>query len=102
MLRSSDLLDRTWYLRTHPDVVASGMGPALQFLRVGVREGRKAELHVDDDASLAQYPDGAGSGMHPLLHDLQLGRSEGREHRAASPTFMLEVRLPANRRAAWT
>lgn len=97
MIRSSDLFDGDWYRRTYPDVAASGMDPAVHFLRFGVRESRKAGLVFDEEAYLARYPDVARSGMHPLLHYLRHGRSEGRPLGPVPPNFMLEVRLPADK-----
>jgi hypothetical protein len=39
-IRESGLFDENWYLRTYPDVKASGEDPIMHYLLVGAREGR--------------------------------------------------------------
>lgn len=40
ILRRSDKFDAAWYMSTYPDVEATGMDPAVHYLRYGFRLGR--------------------------------------------------------------
>jgi hypothetical protein len=40
MLRATGLFDPDWYSARYPDIAASGMDPAVHFLRFGLQEGR--------------------------------------------------------------
>ncbi|MGF6160666.1 lipopolysaccharide biosynthesis protein [Ensifer sp. KUDG1] len=71
--------DRDWYLRQHPDVMQSGMDPALHFMRYGWREGRNPSIYFDVLFYLDANPDVRASGMNPLKHYVSHGWSEGRD-----------------------
>jgi hypothetical protein len=40
-IKHSGAVDSAWYLKRYPDVAASGMDPALHYLRFGAEEGRQ-------------------------------------------------------------
>ena len=77
-------IDRDWYLRTYPDVAASGMLPDEHYSQFGKFDGRfrcRAEVvdHLFSPSQyLERYPDVADAGGDPLEHYLSTGRSEGR------------------------
>jgi len=78
VIRQSNLFDDAYYTASNPDVAASGIDPALHFLRHGWKEGRKPSPGFDPVFYLRQYPDVAATGGNPLLHFARLGRAEGR------------------------
>jgi lipopolysaccharide biosynthesis protein/glycosyltransferase involved in cell wall biosynthesis len=91
----SGLLDPDWYLSRYSDVRASGMDPALHYLKYGALEGRdpgpqcvrqREDLNLivrsglfDPDWYLSRYPDVRALGIDPALHYLKHGASEGRD-----------------------
>jgi SAM-dependent methyltransferase len=77
-LRASGLLDADWYRARYPDVAASGMDPALHYLRYGAAEGRDPSPGFDTRGYLARYPDVARQALNPLLHYVRHGAAEGR------------------------
>ena len=70
--------DAAYYLRTHPDVRASGMDPCVHFLVSGAAERRSPSPDFDVNDYLESYPDVARSGLNPLLHLALFGSDEGR------------------------
>lgn len=66
--------DRTFYLRTYPDVAAAGSDPLDHFMQFGWREGRDPSPDFSVDAYLRAFPDVAESGVNPLVHYLTSGR----------------------------
>jgi nucleotide-binding universal stress UspA family protein len=66
-LRSSPLFDGAWYLREYPDVAATGLSPALHYLRHGVKERKNPGPHFDTRSYLEEHPD-LPKGANPLLH----------------------------------
>lgn len=81
-LAASPLFRARWYAGRHPDVAASGLDPALHYLRYGAAMGRSPSRAFDGAAYLAANPDVAAQGWNPLLHYLCHGAAEGR---AAAP-----------------
>lgn len=72
-------IDRAWYLYRYPDVMKSGMDPALHFMRYGWREGRNPSAFFDVLFYLEHNPDVRASGINPLTHYIFHGSSEGRD-----------------------
>jgi hypothetical protein len=64
---ASPLFDAAWYLRSNPDVVATGMDPALHFVRSGAFEGRPPGPDVDVDSFLADNPEARDGAFEPWL-----------------------------------
>lgn len=81
LLRSSDLFDEDFYLRTYRDVAEARVDPAKHYLRHGVKEGRQPSAMFDAVAYLDDYPDVKQSGVNPLIHYLRYGQAEGRHAR---------------------
>nr|WP_298378028.1 class I SAM-dependent methyltransferase [uncultured Halomonas sp.] len=80
-LVASGLFDKSWYLKTYPDVAAEkryARDPALHYLKFGGFEGRNPSEHFDSQWYLNDNPDVAISGLNPLLHYLRYGRREER------------------------
>ena len=78
LLQQSTLFDGEWYLRTYPDVAASGQDPAQHYLNFGWREGRDPGPHFSTDAYLRANVDVTRAGTNPLIHFIEFGYSEGR------------------------
>jgi Rhamnan synthesis protein F len=78
-LVASPLFDADWYLANNPDVAATGMDPALHYLRYGALEGRSPGPQFDANAYLRRYTDVAANGEIALLHYLRCGSREGRK-----------------------
>jgi hypothetical protein len=66
-IRSSPLFDGTWYLQQYPDVVRSGLSPALHYLRHGAAQRKDPGPHFDARAYLKEHPD-LPRRVNPLLH----------------------------------
>lgn len=66
-LRATPLFDGAWYLREYPAVAASGISPALHYLRRGARKGRNPGPHFDTADYVAKHPD-LPRRANPLLH----------------------------------
>lgn len=79
LLAASDLFDRKWYSAQYSDVSASGMDPALHYVRHGAAEGRDPGPNFSTRWYLEAHKDVAEAGFNPLLHYLLHGREEGRE-----------------------
>lgn len=77
-LRASALFDAGWYCARHPDVVLSGLDPALHYLCIGARLGRDPGPRFSGPAYLADYPEVAARGRNPLLDFLTEGAAAGR------------------------
>jgi glycosyltransferase involved in cell wall biosynthesis len=76
---SSPFFDRDWYLRKYPDIAASGMDPALHYVRYGGAEHRSPGPNFDANWYATTYSDVAARGLNPLVHYLEHGRAEGRQ-----------------------
>jgi SAM-dependent methyltransferase len=79
IFRQTGLFDDDYYKKNNPHIEATGMDPALHFVRYGWKEGRKPSPAFDPAFYLDQYPDVAATGINPLLHYVRYGRSEGRQ-----------------------
>jgi hypothetical protein len=64
---ASLLFDAAWYLRTNADVLASGIDPALHFVRFGAFEGRAPGPAVDVHSFLADHPEAREGALEPWL-----------------------------------
>ena len=67
VVATSPLFDAAWYLRTNPDVLATGMDPALHFVRSGAFEGRAPGPEVDVDAFLDANPVARDGDFEPWI-----------------------------------
>ncbi len=81
LLRSSKLFSGPWYLRQYPQVVSTGLLPALHYLRHGVQEDLDPGPHFSTHTYLAAHPELASSGTNPLVHHLQAQQHEARPTR---------------------
>lgn len=66
-LRATPLFDGAWYLRENPAVAASGISPALHFLRRGAWNGRDPGPNFDVSAYIARTHR-LPRRVNPLLH----------------------------------
>jgi len=73
-LRASSLFDGAWYLRTYPEVVATGLSPALHYLRHGVAEQRDPGPEFSTKHYLGRHPLVARTKTNPLLNHLRTGQ----------------------------
>ena len=92
-IRASSLFDPDWYLRTYPDVAATGIDPLFHYVQFGASEGRRPGPRFDSAAYLAAHPELSRAGLNPLLHFLEQGSAsltrypeEVRKARAALAT----------------
>lgn len=67
ILRSSKLMNGPWYLVRYPEIVSTGLSPALHYLRVGAAEQMDPGPAFSTRKYLAQNTD-LPSGMNPLVH----------------------------------
>ncbi len=74
LVGQSDLFDRSWYLKTYPDVALAGADPVQHWIKNGVREGRDPGPRFRTSWYLEAYPDVAMTGENPLVHHLVIGR----------------------------
>ncbi|MGM0988635.1 MAG: hypothetical protein ACQEXI_16895 [Pseudomonadota bacterium] len=79
LLASSASFDADWYARTYPDVVESGIEPAVHYLKFGMLEGRNPSAEFNTRHYITAHPDIAAAGEHPLLHYIRWGRDEQRQ-----------------------
>ena len=78
-LAISPLFDAAWYLRSYPDVKATGMDPILHYLHHGSRELRNPSGDFSTGAYLRRYAGVRDSGINPLYHYLRYGKERGFE-----------------------
>lgn len=78
LLYTSNLFDAKWYLECYDDVVASGLDPAVHYLKFGFKEGRQPGPNFDGNWYLRHYSDVAKKGANPLIHFIKYGQAEGR------------------------
>jgi hypothetical protein len=69
VLRSSKLMNGPWYLRRYPEVVSSGLSPALHYLRKGAGENKDPGPAFSTAKYRAQHPD-LPAGTNPVVHFL--------------------------------
>jgi hypothetical protein len=77
LIRASGLLDETFYLTHHPDVVESDMDPLWHFLTHGATEGRNPCSLFSTSYYLNTYPNVANSKLSPLAHYILFGAAQG-------------------------
>lgn len=70
-LRASALFDGAWYLRSYPEVVSTGLSPALHYLRHGVAEGKDPGPEFSTRRYLGKHPLVARGKVNPLLNHLR-------------------------------
>lgn len=78
LITQSQLFDEEFYLKSNPDVAASGMNPAKHYLLFGGFEERNPSVNFDSEFYLRTNPDILPSKINPLIHFLKFGQSEGR------------------------
>ncbi|QPG06014.1 hypothetical protein IT774_01795 [Salinimonas marina] len=78
LLKTSDLFDADWYLKTYTDVAEAGLDPAEHYLTSGAEEGRYPSQRFNGRDYLKRYSDVAKENINPLIHYIKFGRKEGR------------------------
>ena len=73
-LLASGLFDGAWYLREYPEVAATGLSPALHYLRHGAAEGKDPGPDFSSARYLRRHPRLVPGRDNPLLHHLSTGR----------------------------
>ncbi len=81
LVRTSDLFDAPWYLKTYPDAAASGLDPARHYVTIGADLGYQPSARFDSRWYLEQYPDVARARVNPLQHYILHGKKSGRHPR---------------------
>jgi predicted nucleic acid-binding Zn-ribbon protein len=92
-LRETGLFDEAFYVSSYPDV-ATGLDPAVHYLRHGRSEARNAHPLFDTRFYLEQNPDVTASGMCPLLHFHRFGADEGRNPNPVFDTLFYVANNP--------
>lgn len=75
LVSESGLFDRQYYLRTYPDVAATGIDPLDHYMVAGHLEGRNPNRFFETDWYRAFYPEVGGN---PLVHYILHGAKENR------------------------
>src|SRR5208282_4329596 len=73
-VRKCALFDAEWYARQLP----KNLDPALHYVVIGERLGRRPSASFDPSYYLDRYPDIASQAVSPLMHYHAHGRREGR------------------------
>jgi hypothetical protein len=71
------LFDSDWYLREYVDVSTSGMDAWSDYVRFGIRQGRRPNPLFDTTWYLQQNPDVESYGQNPLEHYVMTGATQG-------------------------
>lgn len=79
VIRSSPLMDDSWYKGEYPDVATASMDSGEHYLKHGAAEGRNPGPQFDTSYYLQNNPDVAASRMNPLVHYTLFGLREGRK-----------------------
>jgi hypothetical protein len=79
LLLGSGLFDAAWYRARYADVDASGLDPALHYLREGLPEQRDPGPLFDAAAYLATHAEVARAGIGAVMHYIKYGAAEGRQ-----------------------
>lgn len=77
-IKKSGLFFSTYYLKTNPDVVESGMSPLKHFILFGAGEGRMPNPLFDSEWYLKNNLDVMLANMNPLQHYIESGHKEDR------------------------
>lgn len=80
LIEASDLFDGPWYLRRYPGTAASGISPALHYLRNGAASNRDPGPDFDTRAYRRQHREMSPTD-NPLLHHLRSGSPAATEGR---------------------
>jgi hypothetical protein len=90
-IQASGLFDEVWYVRTYPEMLATGYRPPVHWFLIGWRSGYRPNPLFDTDWYLKQNPDVRESGIDPLTHYFNRGAFEGRDpHPHFSSRWYLE------------
>lgn len=73
----ASVLDESWYLARHPDVLNSGLPAAAHFLASGVHEWRSPSPYVDLRVVAETLPQARRTGLAALTHLLEGGIDAG-------------------------
>jgi len=75
----SSLFSSAWYIRRYPEVLTTGLPPALHFVRHGAPAGKDPSSRFSTKAYLQAHPDVRASGENPLIHHLRTDQDERRD-----------------------
>jgi O-antigen biosynthesis protein len=88
LLYATGAFDAAYYARTYPDVVASGLDPALHYWRIGADEERDPSAMFSSAIYRSRHAELPPS-ENPLLHAILTGQiADGSIHRAHMPDVM--------------
>ncbi len=76
-MKRSYLFDPANYLKSNPDVAASGMDPILHYLKKGYKDGRTGNVLFDHRYYVEQLQNEVTQDVNPLAHYLSGGWKEG-------------------------
>jgi hypothetical protein len=77
LLNLSGLMDGPWYLRRYPESAASGLEPALHYLREGAAAGHDPGPRFSTDAYRVGHAELESTGENPLVHYLRTSPGSG-------------------------
>ena len=83
LIAENPLFDAQWYESRNADMAASGLNPALHYLRSGAAKGLAPSPDFDGADYLDRYKDVSAISMNPLLHYIKFGKSEKRLYKPA-------------------
>lgn len=67
VLRASKLMNGPWYLVRYPEIVSTGLSPALHYLRIGAAEQKKPGPAFSTRKYFLEHPE-LPDGMNPVVH----------------------------------
>ncbi|MBS2937250.1 hypothetical protein KDN32_05805 [Nocardioides sp. J2M5] len=91
-VEANDLFDGGWYLRSHRKAVASGLSPALHYVRHGNRKRLDPGPRFSTAHYLERHPD-AADGLPALLHATRHGNLGEPSHQDAAASPANDVHL---------
>ncbi len=75
--QAEGLFDETWYLKTYPDVKASGYSAIEHYVRFGSREGRNPSPNFFTKYYFSQLTEESEKKVNPLVHYITKGKELG-------------------------
>lgn len=89
-IKRSGLFDAAFYLRSNPDVAASGLDPLAHYLERGAVEGRNPHPLFDTSYYVTSNADVEATRINPLAHYVARGARTGKTpHSLFNPSFYL-------------
>lgn len=83
LILKSGFFDAEWYVAKYPEVLTSGVAPALHYIKTGGAKGWPPGPGFDAADYLARHKDVRQTAMNPLVHYITFGVLEARQVKPA-------------------